>query len=128
MSNQRLIRLRVSVTYWLRPLYNTSQLLLLIFCKLNITGREVGLEPLRLCRARNGDHALCRNPGQRDLGDSAVLPVGKLLDLINDCPILVEVLALELWCCVSSAGAALSRAGKTHMSDENRQERSRPAT
>lgn len=83
----------------LRILNNAPQLPLLILTQVHIPRRKVPLQSRDLCRARNSNHALRRDPRQRNLTDSAALTVRELLDLLHDGFIVVEVLALEFGGC-----------------------------
>jgi hypothetical protein len=99
VSNHGLLRGRVAVALGLGLVDNAAHLLLLLVGQLDVARRPVLLEPLGLGGARDGDHALRRDPGQRDLGQGAALARRELLDLVHDAAVLVKVLALEFRHC-----------------------------
>ena len=100
-----LMVLTVSVPMRLRVIDDPAHLPPLVLGQLNVPRRPVLLQPLGLGGAGNRDHALRRHPGQGDLRDGAALARRKLLDLIDDGAVLVEVVALEFGSC---GGAPIS--------------------
>ena len=99
MSYHRLRPFIVSVTGWLQRVNDPPHLLLLLGRQLDIPRRKVLLQTLRLGRAWNRNHTLRHNPCQSDLGQSAALALGQLLDLLDDLLVVVEVLSLEFGDC-----------------------------
>lgn len=84
-----------SISMWLSLLNNFTHLLLLLLGEFNLSRCPIFLQPIHLSRAGNGNHALSGDPGEGNLTDRASFLGGKLFDLLNNCTILVEVLALE---------------------------------
>ena len=81
---------------WLGLVDNLPHLFLLSFGQLHIPRLPVLLQPLRFRGSRNSNHPLSGNPGKSDLRQGAASCCCKLLDLVNNRLVLVEVLALEL--------------------------------
>lgn len=61
------MRRRIPIPSRLRTINNPPHLLPLLVGELNIPRRPVPLQPLRLGRARNSNHALSGDPRKRDL-------------------------------------------------------------
>ena len=72
---------------------------LLCLRQFNVSRGPILLQPLRLSRARDGDHALRSHPSESDLRQGATFLRSEGLDLVDDAFVLVEVLALELRRC-----------------------------
>lgn len=89
----------ISVTMGLRRVYNLPQAFLLFFGQINIPGSPVVLQPVSLGRAWNSNHALRSNPSQSDLRQGTALFLSKLLYLVYNISVLVEILALEFGNC-----------------------------
>jgi len=96
MPNHSLLCRCVAVTGWLCLVNNFPHLLPLFVCQLYVPTSPILFQPLRLCRSGDSNHALGSNPCQRDLRCCAALSLSKFLDLLDNCLVLVEVLALEL--------------------------------
>ena len=65
----------------------------------HLLGSQVFFEPLGALGAGNGDDvlALGQHPGNGQLGRRAAFGRGQHFELVNQLPILAEVLALETW-------------------------------
>lgn len=96
MTHHRLSSFRISISLRLRSINDPSHLLLLIFCQIDVSGCKVLLQSLWFRGAWNSNHALGSNPSQSYLRQRATFPRGKLLDLLNNGFVLVEVFTLEL--------------------------------
>ena len=99
MAHPGLMSSRVPVPLGLCRFDDTPHVRFLSLSQLNISRPPVLFQPAGLRRARDGNESLRRDPRKRDLSQRAALAGSELLDLFHDGLILVEVLALELWCC-----------------------------
>ena len=85
----------VSVSVGLGSINNLAHLFLFLFREFNISRSPVVLKTSSLGRSRNGDHALGSNPSESNLANVTALLSSELLDFLDDCSVLVEVVALE---------------------------------
>lgn len=76
---------------------NPSHLSLFLIRQINLPGRPVLLQSARFSGPWNSNHALSSNPCKRNLSQCAAFPSCKLLDLLDDRSILIEVFPLKLW-------------------------------
>jgi hypothetical protein len=84
---------------WLGRIDDFPHFNLLVRRQWHVPRRPILLQPVRLGRARNGNHTLSGDPGERDLSRLASFPDGDLFYFVNDGTVLVEVLPLELGDC-----------------------------
>lgn len=89
--------LRVSVTLGLGRINDPPHLLFLPIGQFNIPRCPVLFQAFRFGGAGNGNHSLGSNPGERNLTDRTAFASRNLLDLLNYCLVLVEIVALEFW-------------------------------
>lgn len=95
VSHHCLMSFRVSVTIGLGRIDNPTHFLLLLIGQFNISRCPVVFQALRLSGAGNGNHSLGSNPGESHLTDWTASPRRDLLDLFNNCLVLVKIVALE---------------------------------
>lgn len=79
----------------LNRINDTAHLQLLVLRKIKVTRIPVRLEACRLSGSWNSNHSLGSDPGECDLAGSTSLAGSKLLNLLDDQLILVEVFSLE---------------------------------
>lgn len=95
MPNHRLRGSRIPIPMRLRLINDTPHLLLLLLTQIHISRSKVLDQTVRLRRAGDSNHALGRDPRKRDLCDGAPFAFSEVLNLLHDCEVIVEVLALE---------------------------------
>lgn len=106
MAHQLLVSLRVPISLNLRSVHNPPHLLLLLLGQLNISTAPVLFQSTRLSSSRDSDEALCSDPGQRHLCSLATFFLCELFDFLDDCAVLVEIVALKFggWEEISGTG------------------------
>lgn len=97
MSHQSLLRRCISVTMRLRIINDSAHFLHFLRRQLNIARRPVLLQAVQLRRTRDSNHPLGRDPGKSNLSGRAAFARGKLLDLLDNGFVFIEVITLEFW-------------------------------
>lgn len=95
MTNHGLVGGIISVALRLCRIDDLPQLRFIFLTQLNISRRKILLQSLRLCCSRNSNESLRCYPCKCNLGQSNAFSDCKLLHLLNDLLVMIEVGALE---------------------------------
>lgn len=95
MSHQSLLSWSIPVAMRFGSVHNLPHLMFLPLRQVDLTRSKVLFKTLGLGSSRNRDHTLSRNPSKCNLTDSTTFALSQSSDLLNDCFVLVEILALE---------------------------------
>ena len=96
MANHALRFLTISVALRFCSVNDSSHFLFLFVRQIDIPGGPVLFQSSHFSCPRNGNHALSCDPRKGNLSESASSTYSKLLNLLDDGFVFVEVLSLEL--------------------------------
>lgn len=81
---------------WLCTINDPSHLGFFLFIQVDVSRSPVLLQSVWLGGSRDSDEALSGHPSKSNLCDTAPFQFGQLLDLLDNGPVFVKVVALEL--------------------------------